>query len=188
MSYERHWNIGNGRLTLRRGDISAASVDIVVTAANDRLAGGGGVDGAVHRAAGPELLQACRKVIEERGRLKAGDAAITPGFNLSAGHVIHAVGPVRQGDTARESLALESAYAQSLDLAYTAGAKSIAFPAVSCGVYGYPVREAAEIALRTVSNGLTRGKIEHASFYLFSEEVFTSWHEIAETLFGPSGS
>ena len=124
-------------------DITTLDVDAVVTAANDRLAGGGGVDGAVHRAAGPELLAACRRI----GGCPTGEARITPGFRLKARHVIHAVGPVWRGGGQGEAALLAGAYRASLALLREAGGASIAFPAISTGIYGYPVAEATRVAV-----------------------------------------
>ena len=126
-------------------DITTLDVDAVVTAANDRLAGGGGVDGAVHRAAGPELLAACRRL----GGCPTGDARITPGFRLKARHVIHAVGPVWRGGGQGEASLLAGAYRASLDRLREVGGTSVAFPAISTGIYGYPVDEATRIAVST---------------------------------------
>jgi len=126
-------------------DITTLDVDAIVTAANDRLAGGGGVDGAVHRAAGPELLAACRRI----GGCPTGEARITPGFRLKARHVIHAVGPVWRGGGQGEAALLAGAYKSSLALLREAGGRSIAFPAISTGIYGYPRDEATRIAVAT---------------------------------------
>jgi O-acetyl-ADP-ribose deacetylase len=126
-------------------DITGLDVDAIVTAANDRLAGGGGVDGAVHRAAGPELLAACRRI----GGCPTGEARITPGFRLRARHVIHAVGPVWHGGGQGEAALLAGAYRSSLALLREAGGVSIAFPAISTGIYGYPKDEATRIAVAT---------------------------------------
>jgi O-acetyl-ADP-ribose deacetylase len=131
-------------------DITTLDVDAVVTAANAGLWGGGGVDGAVHRAAGPELLAACRRL----GGCPAGEARITPGFRLKARHVIHAVGPVWQGGTSGEPGLLASAYRSSLALLRAAGGASIAFPAISTGIYGYPAEQAVRIAVVTVREDL----------------------------------
>jgi O-acetyl-ADP-ribose deacetylase (regulator of RNase III) len=129
------------------GDITTLEVDAIVTAANAALSGGGGVDGAVHRAAGPQLLEACRKL----GRCPPGSAAITPAFALPARFVIHAVGPVWQGGDAREDELLRSAYETSLSLAVEHGCASIAFPAISTGVYRFPKERAAQIAVSVLS-------------------------------------
>ncbi len=135
------------------GNITGLAVDAIVNAANERMLGGGGVDGAIHRAAGPELLDACRAVPEVRPgvRCPTGESRITPGFRLPARHVIHTVGPVWQGGAAGEPELLASCYRSALELAREHGVKRIAFPAISCGVFGYPVDRAATIAVDTAA-------------------------------------
>ena len=134
------------RLTVEQADITALEVDAIVNAANEALAPGGGVCGAIHRAAGPRLAEACRAA----GPCPTGEARITPGFELKARHVIHAVGPVWHGGGAGEDALLAGAYGSSLELAREHGLRSIAFPAISTGVYGYPLERATRIAVETV--------------------------------------
>lgn len=138
------------RLRLHQGDITALDVDAIVNAANEQLAPGGGVCGAIHRAAGPKLAEACR----EAGPCPTGEARITPGFKLTARHVIHAVGPIWRGGTQGEDAALASAYRSSLDLAAQQGLKSIAFPSISTGIYGFPLDRATGIAVKTARDWL----------------------------------
>jgi O-acetyl-ADP-ribose deacetylase (regulator of RNase III) len=137
-------------LTVVQADITTLKVDAIVNAANESLLGGGGVDGAIHRAAGPELLAACRKL----NGCKTGEAKLTGGYRLPARFVIHTVGPVWQGGTHGEAELLASCYRESLRLAASHGATSVAFPSISTGVYGYPVEEAARIAVATVRDAL----------------------------------
>jgi O-acetyl-ADP-ribose deacetylase (regulator of RNase III) len=148
---ERTW-VG-GRVAVVQGDITALDVDAIVNAANASLLGGGGVDGAIHRAAGPELLEACRSL----GGARTGEARLTPGFRLRARHVIHAVGPVWRGGAAREDELLASCYRSALALAQAKGLRSIAFPAISTGAYGFPFERATGIAVREIAAAVARG-------------------------------
>lgn len=162
------------RVEIYPGDITQLDVDAIVNAANERLAPGGGVCGAIHRAAGPQLAEACRRV----GRCPTGQARITEGFKLKARHVIHAVGPVWQGGTEGEDDLLAGAYRSSLELAKRHGLKSIAFPAISTGVYGYPLERATGIAVETVRDWLDRDEtIEKAVFCVFGEAAERAYTE-----------
>ena len=160
---------------LVNGDITKANVDAIVNAANTTLLGGGGVDGAIHRAAGPELLQACSQLDEVNGvRCPFGQARITPAGKLNAKFVIHTVGPIYK-NSPNPKATLESAYENSLDLALANGCRTVALPAISCGIYGYPLDEAAKIAI-SVCNRKKYQPIT-MTFYLFGEDVLLAWQK-----------
>ena len=160
------------RIEIVRGDITAQEVDAIVNAANEALLGGGGVDGAIHRAAGPELLAACRKL----GGCPTGEARVTPGFNLPAKQVIHTVGPVWRGGTHGEAELLAGCYRASLALAREHHIETLAFPAISCGVYAYPLRDAAKIALSTVQAELALGEEPRCvRWVMFDPAAYDAW-------------
>jgi len=164
-----------GKIDIVRGDITKLEVDAIVNAANTTLLGGGGVDGAIHRAAGPELLAECRTL----GGCEPGEAKITRGYRLPARFVIHTVGPIWKGGKHGEPETLANCYRNSLELAAENGIKTIAFPAISCGAYGYPIQEAAHIALKTTREFLaTTDKIDEVIFVLWGEEIYETYRRL----------
>ena len=163
------------KIEIVRGDITKLDVDAIVNAANASLLGGGGVDGAIHRAAGPELLAECRTL----GGCEPGEAKITRGYRLAACFVIHTVGPVWRGGRHREPEILANCYRSSLQLGVENGIKTIAFPAISCGAYGYPIPDATQIALKTVRDFLaTADRIDKITFVLWGVDVYDAYHQL----------
>lgn len=162
------------RIEIIEGDLTAQHVDAIVNAANESLLGGGGVDGAIHRAGGPAILEECRKL----NGCKTGDAKITTAGNMPAKYVIHTVGPVYRDGQHGEPALLESCHRRSLEVAVENGVKTIAFPAISCGVYGYPIPDAARIAVGTVADFLAENdSVELVRFVLFGQETFGAFSE-----------
>ncbi|KAF6143072.1 hypothetical protein GIB67_041140 [Kingdonia uniflora] len=172
-------------LKIQKGDITQWFVngtsDAIVNAANEKMLGGGGVDGAIHRAAGPQLREACYKVPEVRRgvRCPTGEARITPGFKLPVSHVIHTVGPIYDVDD-HPAVSLRNAYRNCLGLAKEKGIQYVVFPAISCGIYGYPFEEAAQIAISTVAE--FAGYFKEAHFVLFSDDIYDVWLQKAQEI------
>ncbi len=165
----------NNKLFLVKDDITKLDVDAIVNAANSRLAGGGGVDAAIHLAAGPELSIACKKL----NGCTTGSSKITDGFNLTASHIIHTVGPIWRGGNSGETELLKSCYLTSLELADKHNIRTIAFPNISTGIYGYPKQEAAEIAFETVSNFISESPtIEQVIFVCFDNENYEIYQKL----------
>jgi O-acetyl-ADP-ribose deacetylase (regulator of RNase III) len=167
------------RITLLQGDITKLNVDAIVNAANSSLMGGGGVDGAIHRAGGPQILAECRDIVARQGRCAAGEAVITSGGNLSARFVIHTVGPVWHGGNNNEPKLLENAYRNSLKLAAENGCKTVAFPNISTGVYGYPKEQAAKIAVDAVMQFLSGNDQPILVYFVcFDEENYYLYQQL----------
>ena len=171
--------INRSELELVKGDITREQTDAIVNAANSGLRGGGGVDGAIHRAGGPSIMEECRKI----GGCPTGSAVITNAGNLKAKKVIHAVGPVYSGVKEKDERLLSGAYGKSLDLAAENELRSVSFPSLSTGAYGYPEKEAAPVALKTVIDFLKKDdSIRLARFVLFSETTLRNYEEALEKL------
>lgn len=163
------------RICLIQQDITSLDVDAIVNAATNDLLGGGGVDGAIHRAAGSQLLEACRKL----NGCKTGEAKITGGFRLKAKYIIHTVGPIYRGGNSQEHELLASAYLNSLSIASEYNCRSIAFPNISTGVYHYPKQEAAQLAIQTVADFLKKNKLPEKVFFVcFDEENYRIYLEL----------
>lgn len=170
---------GGRKLHLASGDITEEKTDAIVNAANSSLLGGGGVDGAIHRAGGPAILEACRAIRARQGECPAGQAVLTPGGRLAARYVIHTVGPVWRGGALGERALLESCYRNSLRLAAEMGLSSVAFPSISTGIYGYPVKEAARAAIGAVAEFLENEERAPAlvRFVLFDGNTFEAYRD-----------
>ena len=164
-------------MTIIQGDITAQDTDAIVNAANPGLMGGGGVDGAIHWAGGAAILEECRRIVAKQGRLPTGRAVITTGGNLKAKHVIHTVGPIWYGGGRNEERLLTSAYQESLKLAAEYGLKSVSFPSISTGAYGYPVDQAARVALKVAASFFRERatSIEEVVFVLFDSGTYQAY-------------
>ena len=179
------FKVGNATLQLIKGDITDVEADAIVNAANSTLLGGGGVDGAIHSRGGPKILEECKrlKANEWPDGLPTGNAVITSGGNLKAKHVIHTVGPIWRGGVYDEAKLLRRAYWNSLKLAVTKGLRSVAFPSISTGAYGYPTEEASQVAVNAVKDYLDKeDKIEKVAFVLFSQRDFDIYAKAAKDL------
>lgn len=169
----------NNRLVLFQGDITKVKVDALVNAANSSLLGGGGVDGAIHRAGGPAILEACQKIRARQGSCPTGEAVITTAGRLPANYVIHTVGPVWQGGTRNEAQLLTNCYQNSLKLAVAHQAKTVAFPNISTGVYGYPKEQAAAVAIKSVQDFLASDhSLEYVIFVVFDKGNFELYQNL----------
>ena len=168
--------ISQTTLTLVQGDITKEQVDAIVNAANEQLMGGGGVDGAIHRAGGPAIMAECNEIRAEQGGCPTGSAVITTGGDLPANHVIHTVGPIWRGGNAGEPNLLASCYREGLSLALEGGIKTVAFPSISTGIYGYPIDRAAGTALNAVKEFLEgHDGIEEVRFVLFDDATYAGY-------------
>ena len=175
--------INKTKLYLLQGDITRQATDAIVNAANSGLMGGGGIDGAIHRAGGPAILDECKQIVSKIGRLPTGQAVITTGGNLPAKHVIHTVGPIWRGGKNNEPELLASAYRESLQLAVDNNLKTVSFPSISTGAYGYPIAPAATIALQTVIDFLkSNDSLEEARFVLFDESTSNAYERALKDL------
>ena len=187
-----HVKIGRTQVLILLGDITEQATQAVVKAANPSLMGGGGVDGAIHRAGGPEILEECKKIVAERGPCRPGEAVLTTGGRLPARYVIHTVGPIWRGGKSGEEETLARCYRSCLLLAAERGIRSISFPAISTGAYGFPIERAAPIALGTVAEELRKGglDLDEVRFVLFRPADLAVYEEAAKRLLGgffPSG-
>ena len=167
--------LGNTTLRLVQGDITTQEVDAIVNAANSSLMGGGGVDGAIHRAGGPAILEECKQIVARQGRLPAGQAVATTAGRMPATYVIHTVGPIWRGGSANEDQTLASAYRNSLRVATEKGCRTIAFPSISTGAYGFPIERAARIALSTIIQEIPNHHFDEVRMVLFAPHDFQTY-------------
>jgi O-acetyl-ADP-ribose deacetylase (regulator of RNase III) len=185
MGGDTAYTVNQARLSIIQGDITGQGTDAIVNAANSGLMGGGGVDGAIHRAGGPAILEECRQIVARQGRLPTGQAVITTAGDMKAGHVIHTVGPVWHGGSQGEAGLLASAYRESLKLAAANDLASISFPSISTGVYGYPVDKASRVALSTVVAFLSQPtSVKEVVFVLYDKRTFEAYVESLREITG----
>jgi len=174
--------VGKTKLSLIRGDITQQETEAIVNAANTTLLGGGGVDGAIHRAGGSSILEECKEIRAKQGGCPTGEAVITRGGELKAKYVIHTVGPIWAGGKRNEDTFLSKAYKNSLTLAKNKGIRSLSFPSISTGAYGFPTERAARIALSTIQDFLKRHTFEEVRFVLFSEKDLKTYEDVWQEL------
>lgn len=182
---EERFQVGKAKICLIQGDITEQNTDAIVNAANPTLMGGGGVDGAIHRKGGPKILEECKRIraTEWPNGLPTGEAVITSGGNLKAKYVIHTVGPVWRGGSRGEPQLLRKAYYNSLKLAVSKSLKTIAFPSISTGAYGYPIEKASRIALQTVKEFLDKeDELDEVVFVLFTKRDLEIYREMAKEI------
>ena len=182
------YTVKQAKLSIVQGDITLQATDAIVNAANSTLMGGGGVDGAIHCAGGPAILEECKQIVARQGRLPAGQAVITTAGNMKAGHIIHTVGPIWHGGSQGEPELLASAYRESLKLAAENNLSSISFPSISTGAYGYPVDKASRIAIKTVVSFLSEDtSIKEVIFVLFDSRTFETYADTLWDIMGEKG-
>jgi O-acetyl-ADP-ribose deacetylase (regulator of RNase III) len=182
------YTVNQSKISIIRGDITTQSTDAIVNAANSTLMGGGGVDGAIHHAGGPAILEECKQIVARQGRLPAGQAVITTAGNMKAKHVIHTVGPIWHGGGQGEPDLLAGAYRESLKLAAENNLSSISFPSISTGAYGYPVDKASRIALKTVVSFLSKTtSIKDVIFVLFDNRTLEAYNDTLWDIKGEKG-
>jgi O-acetyl-ADP-ribose deacetylase (regulator of RNase III) len=182
------YTVNQAKISIIRGDITTQATDAIVNAANSTLMGGGGVDGAIHHAGGPAILEECKQIVARQGRLPAGQAVITTAGNMKAKHVIHTVGPIWHGGGQGEPDLLAGAYRESLKLAAENNLSSISFPSISTGAYGYPVDKASRIALKTVVSFLSKTtSIKDVVFVLFDNRTLEAYNDTLWDIKGEKG-
>ena len=182
------YTVNQANLSIIQGDITRQTTDAIVNAANSSLMGGGGVDGAIHRAGGPAILEECKQIVARQGSLPAGQAVITTAGNMKAGHVIHTVGPIWRGGSQGEPELLASAYRESLKLAAENNLSRVSFPSISTGAYGYPVDKASRIAIKTVVSFLSKTtSVKEVVFVLFDSHTLKAYTDALREIMGEKG-
>jgi len=185
MADKLSYRAGQATLSIIQGDLAKQETDAIVNAANSSLMGGSGVDGAIHRAGGPAIIEECREIVAKQGRLPTGEAVITTAGNMKAKYVIHTVGPVWHGGSHQEANLLASAYRESLKLAVERNLRTVAFPSISTGAYGYPIDLASRIALREVKTFLEKpSSVREVIFVLYGEANYAEYEKTLKEMMG----